>query len=239
MGAGLKAAALWRLALIQGSWNYDRMLGLGLAHAALPLLPPTEGRTHPAAARLGGHFNAHPYLAGLAVGALARMEVDGRPAEDVARLRDALRGPLGSIGDELFWAGVLPAATGAGLFAAAAAPTGLGAGVLLVLHNAVHLPVRRWALARGWSLGRDVARALGARWLARARRIAMVAAPLLIGLALMPVFSWLLGGMAVGAHLGAAAVAVGTLVAHRLAPTIGGPRLGLLAALTALLGGGL
>jgi PTS system mannose-specific IID component len=228
---------LWRLAMIQGSWNYDRMVGLGLGFAALPLLPPATGHSDEALARLSAHFNAHPYLAGLAVGALARMERDGRPAVDVMRLRDALRGPLGSIGDELFWAGVLPTAAGIGLVAATQGPPWAGAVMLLGVHNLMHVPVRRWALNRGWELGREVARALGARWLARARVIATTTAPLAVGLAMAPALWWLVGG--VGPRLGAAIVASAAVIAHRLAPTMGGVRIGILAALAALLGGGL
>jgi PTS system mannose-specific IID component len=60
-------------------------------------------------------FNAHPYMAGMEVGAVARAEHDGVPGDQIRRMRHALVGPLGSVGDRLIWAGVLPAAAGVGL----------------------------------------------------------------------------------------------------------------------------
>jgi PTS system mannose-specific IID component len=58
------------------------MLGTGLGYAvepALRLLPGgVDGDAYRnAIARQSGYFNAHPYLAAIAVGALARAELDG------------------------------------------------------------------------------------------------------------------------------------------------------------------
>jgi len=58
--------------------------------------------------RQSAYFNAHPYLAAVAVGALARAELAGVPPERIERFRTALSGPLGSVGDRLVWAGWLP-----------------------------------------------------------------------------------------------------------------------------------
>ena len=63
---------------------------------------------HQALARESRYFNAHPYLASVAVGALARAELDGEDPVRIERFRTALCGPLGSVGDRLVWAGWLP-----------------------------------------------------------------------------------------------------------------------------------
>ena len=68
-----------------------------------------DGHAYRAAlARESQYFNAHPYLAAVAVGALARAELDGEPPARIERFRTALCGPLGSVGDRLVWAAWLP-----------------------------------------------------------------------------------------------------------------------------------
>src|SRR3989442_3128679 len=67
------------------------MLGVGVGVAEEPLLRDlADGKYRPAVARGAHFFNAHPYLAGLAVGAAARAEHDGASPEQIERLRTAL-----------------------------------------------------------------------------------------------------------------------------------------------------
>ena len=86
---------LLRLFTVQGSWDYERMQGVGMGVAEEPLLRDLRGggngTAYRSAVARGAHFfNAHPYLCGLAVGATARAEHEGVPAEQVERLRTAL-----------------------------------------------------------------------------------------------------------------------------------------------------
>src|SRR2546427_68277 len=120
--------SLLRLFTVQGSWNYERMQGVGFGVAEEPLLrdlATSQGAAaYRAALARGAHFfNAHPYLCGMAVGAAARAEHDGTPPDQVERLRTALCGPLGSLGDRLVWAGWLP--LNSGLVVAGVAAVGL------------------------------------------------------------------------------------------------------------------
>ena len=176
-----RLAMLTRMLAVQGSWNYETMLGTGIGFSTEPALRALPGgRGGPAyrdaVARETRYFNAHPYLAAIAVGALARAEVDGRPPAQIERFRAALCGPLGSVGDRLVWAGWLPFSALLALLA-----LGLGAGPLavtvlfLVVYNAGHIALRAWGLQVGWSRGLRVASALGTpllrqgpQWLARA-----------------------------------------------------------------------
>ena len=97
---------------IQGSWNYETLLGNGIGFcaragaAAAARRPARRRRIEAALARESQYFNAHPYLASVAVGALARAELDGEPPARIERFRTALCGPLGSVGDRLVWAGM-------------------------------------------------------------------------------------------------------------------------------------
>jgi mannose PTS system EIID component len=226
-------AMFLRLLAIQGSWNYETFLGNGIAFAmepALRLLPggPTGAAFKAAMARQCAYFNAHPYLAAIAVGALARAELDREPPERIERFRTALAGPLGSVGDRLVWAGWLPFCSLLALLA-----FGLGAGtgsVLLIflgVYNAGHLALRLWGLRTGWTHGLHVAAALGNPLLRRGAPIIGRAAAFTAGatfpLALLRVIGpgrVLIGGVIVAAVLG-------TLLVVRLHGRIDGWRLAL------------
>ncbi|HEU4631820.1 MAG TPA: PTS system mannose/fructose/sorbose family transporter subunit IID [Gemmatimonadaceae bacterium] len=160
-----------RLLAIQGAWNYETMLGNGLAFCMEPALKQLPGGRGGAAyraamARQSRYFNAHPYLAAVAVGALARAELDGEPPARIERFRTAVCGPLGSCGDRLVWAAWLPLCSLLAIIAWA-----LGAGpvpvvvLFLGLYNAGHLALRAWALHVGLTRGLQVASALAAPWL--------------------------------------------------------------------------
>ncbi len=178
--------AILRSFSIQGSWNDRTMTGPGMAHALAPLL----ARIHaddPAAFRraIQRHsraFNAHPYLAPVAIGALARLESDGADADTLSRFRSALRAPLGALGDGVAWAGWRPFCTSA---AAIAFVLGLdplfAAGAFLLLYNSGHLALRVWGLRCGWRSGRSVASALKRAPLRRIERALVGANQVLIG----------------------------------------------------------
>lgn len=191
--------AWWRLFSLQGSWNYDRMVGVGMGFAARPLLEDLRRqapeRYAEAVARSAEFFNSHPYLAGLALGAVTRAEYDGVPGDQILRLRNALCSPLGALGDQLFWAGLLPAVMGASLAAVA-----LGAGwpavlMAVVLFGAVRCYVSDWALKRGLETGMNVGRAISDSGLRRASAAAGIAASALVGLAIPLVAARLTSGL--------------------------------------------
>jgi mannose PTS system EIID component len=156
-----------RMLAIQGSWNYENLIGNGIGFCVEPALRLLPGGTHGAAfkaamARQSAYFNAHPYLAAVAVGALARAELAGVPPERIERFRTALSGPLGSVGDRLVWAGWLPFCSLLALvaFGVGARPTAILI-IFLALYNAGHLALRVWGLHVGWTRGLGVAAALG------------------------------------------------------------------------------
>lgn len=162
-----RIAMLARLLAVQGSWNYEILMGTGIGFCTEPALRRLPGGKngvayHEALAREARYFNSHPYLAAVAVGALARSELDGTPAEQIERFRTALCGPLGSVGDRLIWAAWLPLCSVMGLvaFALGAAPLTVLL-IFLVIYNAGHLGIRIWGLNVGWSHGMRVASALG------------------------------------------------------------------------------
>jgi PTS system mannose-specific IID component len=177
---------------VQASWNYELLLGTGIGFCLEPALRHLpggrDGEAYRAAmARESAYFNAHPYLTAVAVGSLARAELERAPPGQIERFRTALCGPLGSVGDRLVWAGWLPFCS---LLALAAFGAGASAlTVLLIflgLYNVGHLGLRVWGLRVGWTHGMRVAAALanpvlrqGPTWIARAAALlAGVAIPL-------------------------------------------------------------
>ncbi len=184
------ASVFVRCLAIQGSWNYEILIGNGVGFAIEPALRRLPGGIdgpayRQALARQSAYFNAHPYLAPLAIGALARAEIDGEPPIRIERFRTALCGPLGSVGDRLVWAAWLPACSLVALlmFGMGWSPLGVVAGFLL-LFNAGHLALREWGLRAGWAHGLRVASALGHPVLQHGPRYIGRVAAVLGGLAL-------------------------------------------------------
>jgi mannose/fructose/N-acetylgalactosamine-specific phosphotransferase system component IID len=220
-----RTRALLRLISIQSTWSYERMQGVGLGYGAEPLLRGLFGRDGPryreALGRATGFFNANPYLAAAAVGAEARAEADGTPGPQIERLRTALCGPLGSLGDRLFWTGLVPA-----LASAAIAAVALGSGVWPVLafvlvHNLIRGGLGIWLLELGWQHGIGIGAAISASLLPRAST-AVGRAAAVLGAAALPIAgTWLLRGAGRGELVGVIALMVGLLLLRRLAGSRG------------------
>lgn len=110
-------AAFARLFLLQATWNFERMQGLGLAYALSPVARALA-KDDPAAARSlvahAGFFNTHPVMASVAVGVVAgelEKRAAGEPALDDAalgRAKLALGASLAAAGDPLFWNALRP-----------------------------------------------------------------------------------------------------------------------------------
>lgn len=160
------ASIYLRLLAVQGSWNYETLMGNGVGFAAEPALRSLPGGIdgpayRDALRRECRYFNAHPYLASVGVGALVRAELDGVDGATIERFRTACCSPLGSLGDQLVWAAWLPFCSLLSL-----AAFGLGASALVVVltfliaYNVGHLALRAWGLVVGFRRGLGVASAL-------------------------------------------------------------------------------
>ncbi|HEX2208586.1 MAG TPA: PTS system mannose/fructose/sorbose family transporter subunit IID [Longimicrobium sp.] len=217
----VRRAMLLRSLAVQGSWNYTTLIGTGLAYVLAPALrhlyADDPARLREALARHAELFNAHPYLAVLAAGALARLEGDGVPRETIDRFKSAIRGSLGSLGDRLVWLMWRPACAllmvalllaGAGWWIAVLA--------FLVSYNALHLWMRAWGLRAGLRDGLQVARALREAPFERLGERAGDAGAVLSGFAAVLAVGW--GGEAglPYAAVGAAALAAGIVLGPRV-----------------------
>lgn len=205
---------------IQGSWNYRTLLGTGFAFALLPVLREVyreRAALHAAVDRHAALFNSHPYLAGIALGAVARLEAEGASHDLIERFKAAIRGSLGQLGDRLVWAGWRPTCMLLALVLLfAGLPWWAAVATFLLIYNAGHLALRWWALRIGFESGRQVAeRVRGAGLEGLRERIASAGAlcaglvlPLLIarGVGNEPVAPWgsalAIGAAVLGVYFG-------------------------------------
>jgi PTS system mannose-specific IID component len=159
------ASAFARSFMIQGSWNYHTMLGSGFAFAMLPalrlLFAEDPEAMQDSVRRHLEHFNAHPYLSNVALGAALRLEAEGQDGDTVRRFKTAVRGPLGGLADALVWAAWLPAVSLAALSLIwLGAPGWVAVMTFLVIYNAGHIGLRAWGFRAGLQDGSAVGKRL-------------------------------------------------------------------------------
>lgn len=102
----------------QGCYNYERMQGIGFAHAMTPALRKfyDEGSPEMSAAlkRHMAFFNTAPQFAAMIPGLIVAMEeqlymgVEGIDTESITAIKSALMGPLSGIGDTLCQGVIVP-----------------------------------------------------------------------------------------------------------------------------------
>jgi mannose/fructose/N-acetylgalactosamine-specific phosphotransferase system component IID len=110
-------------------------------------------------------FNAHPYFASYAIGAISKVEeelviADLKEYNKVERLKNALIGPLGAVGDQLFWANIKPTCLILGILGLWLIEGAIAQMMILLvvylLYNIPHLYVRISGLQKGYRLGFEV-----------------------------------------------------------------------------------
>ncbi|HGY57439.1 MAG TPA: hypothetical protein ENK44_17155 [Caldithrix abyssi] len=147
---------------IQTVWNFKGMVSLGLCYALIPVakrLYNTKEDLKAFLQRYLSFFNTHPYFSSFALGSLAALEenyANGRldDPEQIVKFRNAIIGPLGLVGDQLFWAGIKPASILAGI-AGLIVTDSLSIKLIylalfLILYNAPHLYIRYMGLKEGY-----------------------------------------------------------------------------------------
>jgi mannose PTS system EIID component len=232
--------ALFRLFAVQGTWNYERMLGVGMGYAAEPLLEDLKAvdpiRHGEAVVRSAEFFNCNPNLAGLALGATTRAEYEGVPGPQIVRLRTALCSPLGSMGDQLFWAGLVPALVGLTVVAVVLGARWWPIPAFLIAYNAIRIWTGYWSLRTGMASGMRVGAAIGNSWLPRAIEWVGPAAGFALGAMVPAVTAWYLGVFGWAAAVGAAGVAVaGVALTRWFGPGLTSVRFALMAMILLLL----
>lgn len=160
----------WRCLLVQGSWNHKSMLGLGFGFTAIPFIRrlfKSEKQREECLRRHLDFFNSHPYYASWCLGAVAKLEEEAKrkkwdDSRPIDIFKERLVGPLGAIGDRLFWNGIKPAAAGVGIVLALTAGW-IAIPLFLLIYNIPHLTVRIFGLREGYRKGFDIVSGLSVR----------------------------------------------------------------------------
>jgi mannose/fructose/N-acetylgalactosamine-specific phosphotransferase system component IID len=150
---------------IQTVHNFKGLLSVGMCFALIPVAKRFYSKKEDYQKFMKRHlcfFNTHPYFSSYALGAIARVEEDISSSEkeadeQIEKFKNALIGPLGAIGDQLFWASIKPAAILVGFTGAFILPTLhlklIFLAVFLILYNFPHLFTRSMGLVRGYRTG--------------------------------------------------------------------------------------
>ncbi|NQS98909.1 MAG: PTS system mannose/fructose/sorbose family transporter subunit IID [candidate division Zixibacteria bacterium] len=162
--------------------NFTRMLGLSFGLGMIPVARELKLKGESLAAFLRrslDFFNAHPYLATFALGAVGRLEMEGEEPQRITSLKTRIMGPLGLFGDQIFWSRFKPmmAALTILLLVSVNWPPGFNHRLtnlliitaFFIVYNAVHFIVRWRGLTLGFKSGDSVLKVITASRLVKYR----------------------------------------------------------------------
>ena len=105
----------WRSCFLQASFNYERMQAAGWLYSILPGLEKIHTDKDDLATSMTHNmefFNIHPFLVTFAMGICMSLEQNKADIPTIRAVRVSLMGPLGGIGDALFWMTLVPILAG-------------------------------------------------------------------------------------------------------------------------------
>lgn len=147
---------VWRSLNLQASFNYERMQAAGWLYCILPGLEKIHGDNEDDLKASMEHnlefFNTHPFLVTFVMGIVLSLEQQKADINTIRAVRVAAMGPLGGIGDAIFWFTLVPIT--AGITANMAIGGSLAGPILfLVIFNVVQFAVRFWLMNWSYQLG--------------------------------------------------------------------------------------
>ena len=149
---------VWRSLFLQASFNYERMQSCGWLYSILPGLEKIHGDNKEDLAASMSHnlefFNTHPFLVTFVMGIILSMEQNKADIPTIRAVRVAAMGPLGGIGDALFWFTLVPIT--AGITSNMAISGNIFAPFLfLIIFNAAQFALRFWLMNWSYKMGTD------------------------------------------------------------------------------------
>ncbi len=147
---------VWRSLNLQASFNYERMQAAGWLYCILPGLEKIHGDDKEDLQRSMEHnlefFNTHPFLVTFVMGIVLSLEQQKADINTIRAVRVAAMGPLGGIGDAIFWFTLVPIT--AGITANMAINGSLAGPILfLLIFNVVQFAIRFWLMNWSYKLG--------------------------------------------------------------------------------------
>lgn len=146
---------VWRSLFLQASFNYERMQAAGWLYAILPGLEKIHTNDEDLAKSMGHNlefFNTHPFLINFVMGIILSLEQNKVDIPTIRAVRVAAMGPLGGIGDALFWFTLVPIVAG---ISSNMALQGNFAGpiLFLVVFNLFQFIIRFWLMNWSYKMG--------------------------------------------------------------------------------------
>lgn len=146
---------VWRSLFLQASFNYERMQACGWLYSMIPALEKIHTNKKDLASSMKLHmefFNTHPFLVTFIMGIVTAMEENKEDQETIRGIKVATMGPLGGIGDAMFWLTALPITAGIGASLAIEGNI-IGPILFLVLFNVLHFGLRFGLMSYGYNTG--------------------------------------------------------------------------------------
>ncbi len=106
---------VWRSCQLQASFNYERMQAAGWLWGILPGLQKIHTNKEDLSLSMEHNlefFNTHPFLVTFVMGIVLSLEQQKADINTIRSVRVAAMGPLGGIGDALFWFALVPITAG-------------------------------------------------------------------------------------------------------------------------------
>lgn len=160
--ADLDQATLNKMAIrscnLQGSFNYERMQAGGWLYSIIPGLEKIHTNKEDLAASMSHNlefFNTHPFLVTFVMGIVLRLEQNKVDIPTIRAVRVAAMGPLGGIGDAIFWFTLVPILAGITSRMAIQSQTWLAPIIFLVVFNLVQFAARFGLMNWSYKLGTD------------------------------------------------------------------------------------
>ena len=146
---------VWLSCFLQASFNYERMQACGWLWGMLPCLQKIHTNKEDLKASMAHNLdflNTHPFLVTFVMGIVLSLEQNKADTATIRSVRISAAGPLGGIGDALFWLTLVPITAG---LTANMAMEGqiIGAVLFLIIFNAVQFAVRFGLMYWSYGLG--------------------------------------------------------------------------------------
>lgn len=145
----------FRSLALQASFNYERMQAGGWLYTILPALRKIHKNSDDLKNSMHMHMefiNVHPFDVTFLSGLVLAMEKGKENISTIRSVKVALMGPLGGIGDALFWLTLLPICAGIGA-SLALENSFFGPIIFLLMFNLVHFGLRFGLAHYGYHAG--------------------------------------------------------------------------------------
>ncbi|WP_270345950.1 PTS system mannose/fructose/sorbose family transporter subunit IID [Lactococcus petauri] len=148
---------VWRSVYLQASFNYERMQACGWLYSILPGLEKIHTDKKDLSASMAHNlefFNTHPFLVNFVMGIVLSLEQNKTDIQTIRAVRVAAMGPLGGIGDALFWFTLVPITAGITANMAIAGNIAVPF-IFLFIFNAVQFGLRYFLMYWSYRKGTD------------------------------------------------------------------------------------